>query len=335
MASKFSEYLPPLHHRHPLFEPTLCPDGALISIAFYIFNGGYLRFINCVKESIYAYRQLVNYSNILECGRIRFFVDKRCLAHAHPFYEVAGLTHLVVPIETPSEHHMSGFFPLLYHPEVEACEFRFHFDTDNWLLHPEWKTSVETQCSLDFIELTDIWREAKENIYGMPCKKPDWTIRSSFFLDAPMDVSGAIHEMFDDDIPDAIGYLLETPHDVLHQEKDTLSQLRCASGTCVGIHRNSEAANLMKHTYDRFAENMPGDEGFLTLLLAKHSEVDVFPVIMTGLPNVTSINKRPVFSLLEDFPQTSIVDIGGHDVMYPQPKYAAPRNLLFKYFGEM
>lgn len=324
--AKFVEYIP-----YPRGQFSICPDGDLISITFYLYRMEHIRFLNCIKEALYAYHQLVRHTNILMCGRIRFFVDANVLQDAIPFFRAVGLESLVVPISVPSNYHMSGFFPLLYHKEVSDCEFRFHWDADNWLLHPEWEKSLETQTPIDFIALTDNWREHKENIYGLPAEKPDWTIRASFFLGAPMAVEDAIAKIFGGSIPDKIQWLIDK--DIPRSEE--LSHLRCASGIVVGVHRDSEVGEQMLDCYMSVEADMPGDEGFLTLFLARYSEFSVYPVF--GYPVSESVICKVGFpGILDKNETTVLVNVGGGDVMRTDTKpFKKARKRLYRYIKRL
>lgn len=320
---KFAEYLP-----YPRGQLPVCPEGDLISIGFYLYRLEHIRFMNCLKESLYAYEHLIRYSNIFKCGRIRFFVDVNVIQHVMPFFQAIGLESLVVPISVPSNYHMSGFFPLLAHKEVSDCEFRFHWDTDNWVLHPEWQTSEDTESPIDFVALTDTWREHKESIYGHPAQKPDWTIRASFFLDTPLAVTDAIGEIFDGNVPDDIQRLIDTDIEV----SDELSELRCGSGIVIGVHRDSDAGEQMFDCYTAVEADMPGDEGFLTLFLARYPAIDIYPVF--GYPASASvICKVGLPGILDDNETSVMLNVGGADVMQRNTKpFKKARKRLYKYF---
>ena len=133
---RFIEYLPIIDEKLQV-----CPDGTDIAISYYLFNKGttpdhpngeHFSTINYAHEAAYAYKQLIECTNIAECGRVRFFMARQCKAEMMPYFQKIGLESLVVEINVPIGVRLSGYIPQLSHEELTPCRYRFHNDTDLW-----------------------------------------------------------------------------------------------------------------------------------------------------------------------------------------------------------
>ena len=134
---RFINDLPIIENKLPVCE-NLNPD---ISISYYLFNkntspenptGEGLSVIDYAYEAAYAYRQLLKHTNIQECGRVRFFMDRRCEGQIRPYFEKIGLDSLITLIDVPFGVRLSGYLPCISHEDVADCRYRFQSDSDLW-----------------------------------------------------------------------------------------------------------------------------------------------------------------------------------------------------------
>lgn len=303
---RFVEYLPIIKEKLPV-----CPDGTDLSISYYLFNkgtsadnptGNKFPIIHYAHEAAYAYKQLIELTNIMECGRVRFFMDKHAEPQMMPYFEEIGLESLVVPIEVPTGVRLSGYIPQLFHECLDPCRYRFHNDTDLWWIAPG---GVEVFDWHGFRELLET--ASDDAVYGQPIEKPEWVYQVNLSQhalshDAQERAGKTLHKIFGPRIPDEFADIAEIDNEKL-RERRRLSPLRCLGGWFVGIDSNNNASWYLKDLYEKHEDILSDDEGLYALLFHLHPYLEQFQVLQGHHP--------PVENQIQ---QTSLLNFGELDV---------------------
>lgn len=117
------------------------------------------------KCMIYAYKHLIEHTNILDIGKVRFFVDKRCLGIVKHYARITNIESLIVPIDSKYPMNYAAYIPCFFHPVAENFKYRVYTDLDMW-----WANMSEKD-NFDFGTLIDEWDRLPENFYGQRVPK--------------------------------------------------------------------------------------------------------------------------------------------------------------------
>ncbi len=280
---RFIEDLPIIEDKLPV-----CPDGADISISYYLFNKGTSKdnptgegfpVMGYAYEAVYAYRQLMQHTNIAEWGRVRFFIDHRCEAQMRPYFEQVGLGTLIEIIDVPMGVRLSGYLPHLSHEAVSDCKYRFHCDTDLWWIDPnDSKVIWDWKAFCAFLDEADA-----DSFFGQPIEKQDWIYQVNYSQHAlPEDVQTkaleTLRQIFGPRIPDTFEEIAYTDHNIL-KERNELSPLRCYAGWFIGVRENSNPLWYLNKLYQDYEEYLSDDEGLFSLLFYLHPEITQYQVL--------------------------------------------------------
>ena len=331
---RFIEYLPIIE------EPLLvCPDGTDISVSFYLFNkainadnpeGEGFSVMNYAHETAYAYRQLMELTNIAECGRVRIFLDQRCEPQMRPYFEKIGLGSLIEIIDVPMGVRLSGYIPQFSHPAVLDCKYRFHCDVDLW-----WFTSDGTEEKFDWRAFCDFLDTADDDsFFGQPIEKPDWVYQINYSQHAlPEEVQGkaleTLTQIFGPRIPDMFHEIAYQPNPVL-KERNELSPLRCLAGWFVGVRDDSVPLWYLNRLYDQYEDYLGDDEGLYSLLFYLHPELRQFKVLQgVGEAKPNEI-KQGALTNWKQLEGVGTINVGAQE--FYMEEFVDARNELAAYF---
>ena len=139
--SSFQATLPPI--TQPL--PVSNNSDADVGIFYYLFlrEGFPHNFHIYLKSALYAYKQMLRCTDIVETGKVRFFIDKRGRAEARPYFKATGLEDLVryvdlQPWYTGSNYlwlPLSGGHKYFSHPDFQDVRYIFKFDVDLYFMN--------------------------------------------------------------------------------------------------------------------------------------------------------------------------------------------------------
>ena len=299
---RFIDLLPVINEKLPL-----CEDGNLISISFFIFNkdssrdnphghgGKYARYL---KELTYAYRQLVNCTNILDHGRVRIFIDTRLYHYALPLLTKVGLDPLIVWVSIPHGCRLSGYILLFEDPSVSECHYRFNMDVDQFFI-----TMID-QPAFDFKNFCSVLDTYSDNcIYGrdvtggitlesMLRKYGHFTIDNDVFHSRDYDTDqyksredkirlsdqkrAEMHfdRIFHGNIPSLF-------QDIIKGAEERFKGHNFVTGQFTGVRKDSHAANLIHTEYLRhgYSDIYCDDEAFLFSYLYRNPEIQLCNIL--------------------------------------------------------
>lgn len=326
-----------------LNDPMEVVDGGSdICISFYIFNKhamadnpdhGHEQVIMYAHEFVYAYRQLLKFTNISECGRVRLFLERRCEGIVLPYLERIGLNELVTVIDIPLGVQLSGYIPCLDHPDVSDCRYRFHNDSDLW-----WFSWDNSEIKYDFRAMcAGLDAETDDNtIYGQPIEKPEWVYQVNLGQHAEpemlrMEAEKTLKSIFGPRIPQEFNLMASVDHNTL-KEKNEISPLRCFGGWFVGVRQESAALWQMQKLYQNEKDFLSDDEGFYAVLLHMYPEITQFKVLQgegEAQPNEIKHASLGNFQTMEG---VGVINVGTQP--FYEPHYDAERKKMSAYFRE-
>ena len=139
----FQSHLPLLKKKLPVADG----DGREIGIYFTIFDGVMAQEYDTdapafyAKSVSYAYKQLVTYTDILETGIVRIFVEKSCEDQVIPIFENIGITPIIRFFDTQETRdgctHIVYRTKFVFDAELKQCDYIFSMDDDMWFIPPE------------------------------------------------------------------------------------------------------------------------------------------------------------------------------------------------------
>lgn len=257
----FSAQFPPIQKSLPV-----CDKGTDIGLFFYIFaNHKHLDNVHIyVKSAIYAYQQLIQHTNILDCGTIRFYIDKKCEHIVYPYFKATGLqTVTECSYDFGDGKNFSGYFPLLNHQGVHYCRYRFKMDSDMWFVN------LNNAPPFDFQEMVNRLDTLDDGIFGHTITKTDTHARQFYY---PPWGTLDQHEQAKEKMLEISGV-------------ETLENARHIAGFFNGVRANSPAMYKLLDFYHTYGEFFPDDEGFWSIFLTKHPEIQLHEMLPQKIPN--------------------------------------------------
>lgn len=332
---RFIEDLPIIEDKLPI-----CPDRTDISISYYLFNKGTSQdnptgegfpVLNYAYEAAYAYQQLMKHTNIAECGRVRFFMDHRCVDQMQPYFEQIGLDSLIEVIDVPLGVRLSGYIPQLSHEAVSDCKYRFHCDADLWWIDPHDSGEIfDWKAFCAFLDEAD-----DDSFFGQPIEKQTWIYQVNYSQHAlPENVQPkaleTLQQIFGPRIPDQFHDMAYEQHEVL-KERNDLSPLRCYAGWFIGVRADSIPLWYLNKLYNEYETYLSDDEGLFSLLFYMHPEIKQYQVLQgIGEAKENEIQQR---SLL-NYKQTqgvATLNVGASE--FYADEYQEQRKELAQLFG--
>ena len=257
----FSAQFPPIAKPLPV-----CDTGTEIGLFFYIFaNHKHLDNVHIyVKSAIYAYQQLIRHTNILDCGTIRFYIDKKCEHIAYPYFRAAGLESITeCSYDFGEGKNFSGYFPLLDHQGVHYCRYRFKIDSDMWFIN------LNGAPKFDFREMVRRLDELDDGIFGHTITKTDQHAKQFYY---PPWCTPAQHALAKKKLLEIFG-------------SERLQGARHIAGFFTGVRAASDALFKLLDFYQAYGEYFPDDEGFWSIFLTKHPEIKLHEMLPEQIPN--------------------------------------------------
>lgn len=317
----------------------LCTDGDLISISFNIFNAfvseadplgleGIERLERYFKELTYCYASLVSNTNILDCGRVRIFVDTRIHKYAVEYLSKTGLDQLIEWITLPiGGVRFTGYIPMFEDESVLNCRYRFYTSADRWWLNMQ-------DEPFDFIKFCDkldtysdtciFGRDATGHLSNnaLLLKSGDFCLPITTHTDEDIIRRTAemhFDKMFQGNIPNIFKQVLEGG--------DNSLDLPYLAGHIVGVRKDSEMSRILHKEYTRHgsSDGCADDEAFIVNLLYRYPQLQIcnifYPIehavdglikdtyFVDGFPNSgNNIDVAPGdFSKLKDLPSVPIL----------------------------
>ena len=299
----------------------VCQHGTDLSISFYIFNkwyGGDPReqhlFQSYIHEAIMAYRQLIHHTNILDCGRVRFFVDAKCADRVLPVFQAAGIEQLLVWIDVARGIQLSGYIPYLDHESVEPCRYRFHCDSDFWWCAPK------TNHIFDWQALCNLLDQVPGNhIFGKEIYKRNIDYVAYFGQHLPtmeenmQRAKEIINKLYCYRPPEHFRKIIETPLEELELETD-VSPLESVAGWFLGFRKDSQALRTLQECWELIGHDIVSDEGFIAVLLHNYPEICIHDIFY----DASKQNPYPIFEFaLDNIFQTTecgVLNVGSREV---------------------
>lgn len=309
----FRERLPVITDKLPV-----CGDGTTCSVSFYIFNKEYQEgaeredlTMEYAYELAYAYRQLMAHTNIADCGRVRIFVASYCLPHIIEYLTQIGLDSLVVELDVELGVNFTGYFKAFAHKSIEPCRYRFNMNADLW-----WMDFHDVGEKFDWQALCDYLDEhtTDRTIYGEAIEKPEWIYQLGYanFPKTSEEVQPKALEnltkIFGPDIPEPYQKMAFEDHEKLKQENN-ISELIASSGPFNGIRKGSVAEFYLQKLYKLDGEHVLDDQCFYALLLALHSDLNIYDVLQGGYPKQDNqIRQLSIYDFNEPDTNTNLLD---------------------------
>ena len=199
----------------------------------------------------------MKHTDIGDCGRVRFFIDSRFEHVIRPYFSVAGLDDLVIPVDVVSHvKHAdsrfgntpySSFFRFFRHPDVEACRYALKLDTKIMMLN------IDALPNFSFKELCQRL-DTETGLFGHfhPTtfhKFEAWTVNG--------------YQTSESDKAYIRKAIQGLPEPVRHM-----------SGQCVGLRLDSPEAEKLLLFYEKHGSHIPHDEGFLLFFLSYYPDVE-------------------------------------------------------------
>lgn len=312
----------------------VCPDGTDISVSYYFFNktdDKNIAVLYC-QEILYAYRQLITHTNILDCGRVRFFVDRRWEDVAREQFGNCGLESLISIIDVHEGVHLAGYIPHLNHEHVRECRYRFHADADLWWISNDGEV-FDWQAFCETLDKTD-----DNCIYAQPIEKTECDLQTNYAQFAPDTdrkrmAEWNLRKIFGISIPLEFRSIVNTAYQKLVKE-NTISKLRCIGGWFVGVRQDSQALFDMLSLYELTNDFLTDDEGFFAILLHlnPYPDLNIDKVLQgTGDPLPHEI-KHAALDNYKGMKGVGVINIGTQPFYDPQME--AKRKELAELFSQ-
>ncbi len=310
---RFVEYLPIISEQLPV-----CLDGTDVSVSYYLFNkgasaenpnGDNFPILHYAHEVAYAYRQLINCTNILDCGRVRFFMAEQAQEQMMPYFKEIGLSSLVVPIEVPVGVQLSGYIPHLSSEHLDPCKYRFHNDTDLWWLLPEGAEKFDWR---NFCNLLDTAND--DAFFGQPIEKPEWVYQVNFSQhalphNAREKAAETLRKIFGPRIPLEFIAMATADAEALREQKRP-SSLRCFGGWFVGIKSQSNAEWYLQDFYEKHKEVLSDDEGLYALLFHLFPFLEQFQVLQGSHPPIENQVEQTSLLNFTSLENAGVINVG-------------------------
>ena len=192
------------------------------------------------KSMVYAYKALIENTNILHAGQVRFFVDTRCLDIVMPYLLATNLQSLVIPFESEMPVNYAAYIPCFFHKAAEPFKYKVYTDLDMW-----WANMSE-KSPLDLCQIVNQWDEQPDNFYGQ-----------RVFKTAEQSYNDLYERYLEND--QQRRQLRQLMYELFQSE--TLENSLGISGTRMVI-RDSNEANTLKRYYENYSNLLRDDEAF-------------------------------------------------------------------------
>lgn len=265
----FPATLPPITESLPVADNDDCDVGLFYNL--YTVDRFEHNFHIYSKSAIYAYRQLVECTDILEVGKVRFFVDRRGAEIAMPYFEVAGIASLVRLFDVKPWFEGSNYLyqPLssryqhLVHPDFSDVRYLFNIDVDYYYINIKNAPRIAFAKTCEALDRTD---SEMYGHMGTGRKRPMHGYYYEYSAQSEADKAA---------ISDAMHVLFSEPYPSYRGEAE-----RFMGGQMIGFHNGSDT---LKRWIDFY--NIHGfiakDEVILHAFLAKYP--DIVPISF-GMP---------------------------------------------------
>ena len=334
-------------------------NGNEISISFYIFNsktsninpnGKGTSYTRYFKELSYAYKQLVECTNILDCGRIRVFCDTRLHDYASRYFETIGLQDIITWVTVPQGARLSGYIPFLEDETVSECRYRFHTDSDRFwinLIDQEpfdftlFCNTLDSYCDMHLFGREGTGYVTFDNMllkHGRFCLDHDLFDNADYNSDENHSREQKVNmyvqrtaEMHFDRI--FFGKIPDLYYEIIRGGDKFIEDQPFMTGQFVGTRKDSFAGNLLHREYTRHggSDTYADDEAFLFTLLYRYPELKICPIFQprhiaeAGMIRETWINDI-------EFPNNAHnIDIGAH--IFFDPEHEDNRQKLLRYLS--
>lgn len=117
------------------------------------------------KSMIYAYKMLLQNTNIFDIGQVRFFIDNRCRDIVMPYLRAANIYSLAVFFSSDKPMNYAAYIPCFFHEVTEPFKYRFYSDLDIW-----W-ANMSDKPAFDFGQLIEKWDSLESGIFGQRVPK--------------------------------------------------------------------------------------------------------------------------------------------------------------------
>lgn len=197
------------------------------------------------KSMVYAYKQLIEHTNILDAGQVRFFIDSRCAHSVMPYLQAANIHSLAVLFSSDKPVNYASYIPCFYHEAAQPFRYRFYTDLDMW-----W-ANMSDHPPFDFNNLIEKWDAQPESIYGQRVPKTVEQTHVDFYERYLKDET-------------LLAELRQIMRDKFGAESFPTEE--GISGTRNAVRAGKEALMLQK-TYEQYGNLLRDDECFWTFFL--------------------------------------------------------------------
>lgn len=206
------------------------------------------------KSMIYAYKQLVRCTNILDCGRVMFFVDERCIPVVYQYVKAAGLLDLLFPFNSNKMMHYAAYIPFFFNNTLMGTTpFRFYNDVDMWWIN------LENAPKFDFMEMVSKIKEMDCAFYAntTPKSLDEYMIDLFNRCKYPGDThTEKLKEMMKDG---------ELPTEYI----------RGVSGCQIGVKKDPIFLGHLENFYNKYGYYIRDDEAFWQTFLTKKDWIGI------------------------------------------------------------
>lgn len=221
------------------------------------------------KSMVYAYKSLIENTNIFHAGQVRFFIDSRCVDIVMPYLRAANIDSLAVVYKSEKPIDYAAYIPHFFHEEALPFKYRIYTDLDMW-----WANMSE-QGQLDFCELVHRWDDTPENFHGQRVSK---SAEQSYhdLYERYLENEGQVDRL--------AGLMTELFGDIV------LENDRGLSGTRMVV-RAGEEADALRDFYESHGDLLRDDEAFWAVFLT-HTGYEVGNISDYLLPGDVSAETR-------------------------------------------
>ena len=100
------------------------------------------------KAAVYAYKQLLRCTNILDVGQVRFFIDRKILDIAKPYFVAAGIDSLILEFNCDLPVNYANKLRNFCDERLQTFECILYSDVDMWF-------ATEDEETFDFHEIAE------------------------------------------------------------------------------------------------------------------------------------------------------------------------------------
>lgn len=262
----FPAMLPPITHALPVADNDDCPVGLFYNL--FTTDRFEHNFHIYLKSAIYAYKQLVDCTDILEVGKVRFFIDCRGAEIAMPYFKAAGIDSLVRFFDLQPWFEGSNYLwlPLssryrhLEHPDFSDVHYILTIDVDYYYINISNAPKIEFAKTCKILENT-----ADAEMYG-PISSGKQRPMEGFYYEY-----SAQSETDKAEINKAMQGLFSEPYPSYRGEAE-----RFMAGQMIGFRNHSDTLKKWMDFYNTYGF-IAKDEVILHAFLATYPEIEPIP----------------------------------------------------------